>query len=140
MSTAALPGSVEHGQIFQREPCPRSVAINLPCRLSEGHDGVCIPDPEQQLKVWGITLEDLLRIQADYRAAVQMRVAQPNGQPTAFGRHVRLRAALERLKERARWTGQVYVFDIEQAIQEAESYEALELPRLDETGTHQAAV
>jgi len=103
-----------------RERCERTVAISYPCSLSEGHEGVCQPDPEGQLRIYGITVENLREIQGDLQDARLLGLVHSDGGPTAFGRYVRLRAALDRILPRGGPSALVRASDIYYAIDTAE--------------------
>lgn len=102
------------------ECCDRTVAINYPCSLSEGHEGVCQPDPEGQLRIYGITVEDLRDIQRNLYDARVLGLVKGDGGPTAFGRYVRLRADLDRILPRGGPSALVRASDIYYAIDTAE--------------------
>src|SRR6266487_2231341 len=77
--------------------CANTVTISYPCALSEGHEGICQADPEGQLRIYGITVENLREIQRDLADARRLGLIRSDGGPTAFGRYVKLRAGLERV-------------------------------------------
>lgn len=107
--------------------CKNTVAINFPCQYDEGHIGVCQPNTERQLRIYGVELEDIRRIAQDLRDARVLGIADGSGKRTTFGRYIVLKAALNRLLDRCRERRGhgalvvLYPSDLEEAMKQAEA-------------------
>ncbi len=109
---------------MEADRCTRTVAINFPCSMSEGHTGVCHPDPEGQLRIYGITVEDLRRIQQDLKEARILGLTREDGRRTSLASFVVLKARLLQLVERQKAYPYAYL-DVQRAIDEAEEHTRL---------------
>lgn len=97
--------------------------------MSAGHEGVCHPDPEYQLRLYGLTLEAFRELQKALTDAHKLGLVLGD-RPTTALRYTALRAGLDDLMSRARTRRYPYIYveDIQFEIERAESTRAWQPP------------
>lgn len=104
--------------------CPRTVSLNFPCNMTYGHEGPCQADISEQLRIYGVTLEEARELARNVADAKRYGLIGTHGRLNALGRYIRLRAGLERHLEaregRPRYS--LRVEEIRDVIAESDAY------------------